>query len=117
MKKPPFYKSLQYALKGILSIIRTERNFQYHLLGLLLNLFLIVVLQLTSTDTALIILACFAVLVTEMLNTAIEKICDFIEPNFNPKIGFIKDLAAGAVLLATIGAIAVGVLVYWRYLY
>ena len=81
-----------------------------------LNLFLIVFLGLSNTETALILLCCFFVLVTETLNTCVEKICDYIQPEFDSRIGIIKDLAGGAVMLATISAISVGALVYWPYL-
>ncbi|MCG2793109.1 MAG: diacylglycerol kinase [Weeksellaceae bacterium] len=85
-------------------------------MGLLVNLFLIVFLHISSLESALIVLCCFSVLITEILNTCIEKIGDYIEPEFDSRIGLIKDLAGGAVLLATISAICVGVLVYWPYL-
>jgi diacylglycerol kinase (ATP) len=48
----------------------------------------------------------------EGLNTAVEKIADFIHPEFHNRIGFIKDIAAGAVLFAAFSAIAVGALIY-----
>jgi diacylglycerol kinase (ATP) len=54
--------------------------------------------------------------VTETWNTCAEKICDYIQPNFDTKIGVIKDLAGGAVLLSVIAAVCVGILVYWPYL-
>jgi diacylglycerol kinase (ATP) len=46
------------------------------------------------------------------MNTAVEKICDFIHPEYHEKIGFIKDIAGGAVLFAAIASIAVGLLIY-----
>ena len=117
MKKPPFYKSLLCSIKGIFWMLKSERNFQLEVLALIVNLFLIVYFELNSTDAALIILVCFLVLITEALNTAVEKICDFVEPNFNKKIGLIKDIAAGAVILATFLSIIVGILVYSNYFF
>lgn len=90
MKKPPFYKSLLYSIKGIFWMLKSERNFQLEVFALIINLFLIVYFKLNSTDVALILLVCFLVLIAETINTAIEKICDFVEPNFNKKIGIIK---------------------------
>ena len=58
------------------------------------------------------ILAFGLVLGVESLNTAIEKIADFIHPNYHEKIGFIKDIAAGAVLFAATTAIIIGLLIY-----
>ena len=98
-------------------MLKSERNFQLEVLALIVNLFLIVYFELNSTAAALIILVCFLVLITEALNTAVEKICDFVEPNFNKKIGLIKDIAAGAVILATFLSIIVGILVYSKYFF
>lgn len=98
-------------------MLKSERNFQLEVFALIINLFLIVYFKLNSTDVALILVVCFLVLIAETINTAIEKICDFIEPNFNKKIGLIKDIAAGAVILATLLSIIVGVLVYSKYFF
>ena len=117
MKKPPFYKSLLYSIKGIFWMLKSERNFQLEVFALIINLFLIVYFKLNSTDVALILLVCFLVLIAETINTAIEKICDFVEPNSNKKIGIIKDISAGAVILATLLSIIVGVLVYSKYFF
>ena len=117
MKKPPFYKSLLYSIKGIFWMLKSERNFQLEVFALIINLFLIVYFKLNSTDVALILLVCFLVLIAETINTAMEKICDFVEPNFNKKIGLIKDIAAGAVILATLLSIITGILVYSKYFF
>ena len=98
-------------------MLKSERNFQLEIFALIINLFLIVYFKLNSTDVALILLVCFLVLIAETINTAIEKICDFVEPNFNKKIGLIKDISAGAVILATLLSIIVGVLVYRKYFF
>jgi len=58
------------------------------------------------------ILATGLVLSIEGLNTAVEKMADFIHPDFHNRIGFIKDIAAGAVLFAALSAIAIGSLIY-----
>ena len=58
------------------------------------------------------ILTFWLVLSIEGLNTAVEKIADFIHPEFHDRIGFIKDIAAGAVMFAALAAIAVGMLIY-----
>lgn len=98
-------------------MLKSERNFQLEVFALIINLVLIVYFKLNSTDVALILLVCFLVLIAETINTAIEKICDFVEPNFNKKIGIIKDISAGAVILATLLSIIVGVLVYRKYFF
>lgn len=116
MHKSPFYKSLGYAFKGLVWMFKNERNFQLEIIGLFINFFLIVFFKLNRIDVILILLICGFVLVAEVLNTGIEKICDFVEPKFHSKIGIIKDIAAGAVLLSSIFAVIIGGLIYWPYL-
>lgn len=117
MRKPPFHKSLGNAFRGLVWMLATERNFQIEVFGLLINLFLMVYFKLNSTDSALILIVCFAVLTLEIINTAIEKICDIIQPEYDLRIKFIKDISAGAVALMSLAAVAVGILVYWKYLF
>lgn len=97
-------------------MIKSERNFQIEMLAFGINLFLIFYLKLSSTDTILILTVSFAVLSSEIFNTAIEKLCDIVQPEFDRRIGFIKDIAAGAVILMTILSVVVGILIYWKYI-
>lgn len=115
MRKPPLNRSFLNALNGIFQMLKSERNFQIELFALLVNLFLIVFLELHYVDAALILTVCFAVLSAEIFNTAVEKICDVIHPEFDPRIGFIKDISAGAVMLMAFLSVIVGILVYAKY--
>ncbi|OVE61771.1 diacylglycerol kinase family protein [Chryseobacterium mucoviscidosis] len=115
MRKPPVHKSLRNAFRGVFLMMKHERNFQLEFATFFVNLFLIFYLKLSSTDTILILMVSFGVLATEILNTAIEKICDFIHPDFDKRIGFIKDISAGAVVLMAILSVMVGIMVYWKY--
>ncbi|CAM3049050.1 diacylglycerol kinase family protein [Chryseobacterium flavum] len=117
MKKPPVHKSFLNAFHGVFLMIRAERNFQIELLAFFVNLFLIFYLKLSSTDAIFILIVSFAVLSAEIFNTAIEKICDIIQPDFDKRIGFIKDIAAGGVLLTAIASVIVGIIVYWNYIF
>ncbi|MCX8523214.1 diacylglycerol kinase family protein [Chryseobacterium formosus] len=117
MRKPPIHKSLLNAFRGIFLIMKSERNFQLELFAFAVNVFLIFYLKLSSIDTILILLVSFGVLVAEIFNTAIEKTCDFIQPEFDKKIGFIKDISAGGVILTAILSVIVGILVYWKYIF
>ncbi|MCE3074787.1 diacylglycerol kinase [Chryseobacterium gwangjuense] len=97
-------------------MIKSERNFQIEILAFFINLFLIFYFRLSAIDTILILIVSSGVLIAEIFNTAIEKICDIIQPEFDKRIGFIKDIAAGAVILMTIVSVIVGILVYWKYI-
>lgn len=117
MRKPPIHKSFLNAFRGVFLMIKSERNFQLEFLAFIINLLLIFYLQLSTVDTALILIVSFAVLIAEIFNTAIEKICDFIQPEFDKRIGFIKDISAGAVILMAVLSVIVGIFVYWKYIF
>jgi len=68
--------------------------------------------EISSTEWTVQILAIALVLGTEGMNTAIEKLADFVQPDHDPKIGFIKDISAGAVMLVSIAACIVGLIIY-----
>ncbi|MDG4655208.1 diacylglycerol kinase [Chryseobacterium arthrosphaerae] len=117
MQKPPLHKSFLNAFRGVFAMIKTERNFQIELAAFFINLFLIFYFNLSGTDAALILLVSAAVLSAEIFNTVIERICDLIQPDFDPRIGFIKDISAGAVILMAIAAVIIGVIIYPKYIF
>ncbi len=116
MRKPPIHKSFLNAFRGVFLMVKSERNFQIELLAFLANLFFIFYLKISTIDTIFILLVSSGVLIAEIFNTAIEKICDIVQPEFDQRIGFIKDISAGAVVLMTILSVVVGILVYWKYI-
>lgn len=115
-KKHPFYKSLFFAIKGFIYLLKKERNFQIEIGALLINLFLIIYLKLDKIDVVLILGVCFLVLIAEASNTALEKICDFLHPEFDERIGIIKDIAAAAVWLSALLSLVIGAIVYSSYI-
>lgn len=117
MRKPPVHKSFLNAFRGVFLMLKSERNFQLEVLAFFINIILIFYFQLSNIDTILILIVSFGVLSAEIFNTAIEKICDFMQPEFDKRIGFIKDISAGAVILMAILSVVVGVLVYWKYIF
>jgi len=105
-------KSFKYAFKGFWLLIKTEASIKVQLiLGILVTV-LGLVMDLSTTEWLFQTLAIAMVLTSESLNTAIEKLCDFVNPNYNERIGFIKDIAAGAVTFAALFAIIIGLIIY-----
>jgi len=105
-------KSMGYAFKGAVKLITTEHSVMAQFsIGILL-IFLGVYFNITKTEWLFQTLAIGLVLSIEGLNTAVEKIADFVHPKFHERIGFIKDIAAGAVFFAAITAIAIGIIIY-----
>ena len=117
MQKPSLHKSFLYAFRGIFQMAISERNFQIEACALIVNVILIFYFKLNTLDVVLILFACFIILSAEIFNTAIEKICDMIQPEYDERIKFIKDISAGAVTLLCFVAIVVGILVYWKYVF
>ncbi len=112
--KRSFLKSFIYALKGIIFCIKNERNMRFHTVFCLYIIYFSFYFNLNYTDYALLFLAMSGVFVTEMLNTAIEKLCDFVCNKHNKLIGMIKDIAAGAVFVSALFAVCIGAFVLYR---
>ena len=105
-------KSLKFAVLGAYKLITTEHSVMVQFsLGILMTIggFYF---NISKTDWLFQTMAIGLVLSIEGLNTAVEKIADFIHPDFHSRIGFIKDIAAGAVFFAAVAAIAVGLIIY-----
>jgi diacylglycerol kinase (ATP) len=105
-------RSFTYAFRGIYLVVRFENNTRVHLLATVIVLILSVLCKLSALEWALILMQVGLVWAAEIFNTALEKLVDLVSPGFNPKAGAIKDIAAGAVLVISIMALAVGVLVF-----
>lgn len=109
-------KSIRYAVKGLFLLLATENAIITQGVIALIFVGLGFYLDIDRVDWALQILAIGLVLSIESLNTAVEKVCDFIHPEHHEKIGFIKDIASGAVTFAALTAFAVALLIYSPYL-
>ncbi|MES2411287.1 MAG: diacylglycerol kinase family protein [Bacteroidota bacterium] len=105
-------KSVGFALKGAYILITTEHSVMVQFSLAILLIIAGFYFQISREEWMMQILAFGLVLGIESLNTAVEKIADFIHPEFHDRIGFIKDIAAGAVMFAATAAIAVGLLIY-----
>ncbi|MBF04762.1 MAG: diacylglycerol kinase [Flavobacterium sp.] len=110
-------KSIVFAVKGAFKLATTEHSV---MVQLSIGLLLIVAgfyFKITKEEWLIQTLATGLVLGIEGLNTAVEKIADFIHPDYHKKIGFIKDIAAGAVFFAALTAIVIGSIIYIPYLF
>ena len=108
-------KSMTYAYQGAKKLITTEHSVMVQFsLGILMTIAGFY-FGITKAEWIFQTFAIGLVMSVEGLNTAVEKIADFIHPNYHEKIGFIKDIAAGAVFFAAMTAIAVGLIIYVPY--
>lgn len=105
-------KSIKYAFKGFFLLLSTEHSIITQVIIGCIACIAGYVFDLSKAEWIAQLFAIGLVLTTESLNTAIEKICDFIQPNFDPKIGEIKDIAAGAVTFAALTACIIAAIIY-----
>ena len=105
-------KSIGYAFKGAILLLKTEASIKIQSFIAILVTAAGFYFEISSIEWIAQILAIGIIMSIEGINTAIESIADFIHPEHNPKIGFIKDIAAGAVFIAAISAIVVGLIIY-----
>jgi len=113
MKKPPTrLKSLAHALRGLDRIVRTQPNARLHLLAAALVCAAGVYFGLSRAEWLWISVAIVLVWSAEAFNTALEQLADALHPARHPGIGRAKDVAAAAVLIAAMGAVVIGLLVF-----
>lgn len=105
-------KSIGFAFKGALFLIKTEASIKIQFIIALLVTAFGFYFNISKTEWIVQFLAIGLVISIEGINTAIEKMADFIHPENHKKIGVIKDIAAGAVILASIFAIIIGLIIY-----
>lgn len=105
-------RSFGFAYNGIKRLIVEEHNARIHVLGAIVAIILGIVLEITVAEWLWVALAIALVFITEMINTAIEAICDEVTKERRPTIKKAKDVAAGAVLVAAMFAVAVAVWIF-----
>jgi diacylglycerol kinase len=100
------------AWSGILRFFRLERNGKIQGMVAVVAIAAALWLRMSRFELAFVILCCGLVIGLEMVNSAMEKLCDFVKPDYDPRIGFVKDIAAGAVLWASLLSTVAGLLLY-----
>ena len=105
-------KSFGFAWKGILCAIREQHHVRIHLAAALLAILLGWITKISPGEWLAVIVMTGMVLTTELLNSAIEGLVDLLSPELRPLAGKVKDLAAGAVLVASIAAAATGLIIF-----
>jgi undecaprenol kinase len=110
-------KSFSYAFNGIFKVIKTERNVKIHLIASALVTCAGICFSITKTEWLVLILTMCFVIVLEMINTAVEYMADLVSPDYNENVKIIKDVSAGAVLLAAIASVIIGLVIFIPYVY
>ncbi|ASU33575.1 diacylglycerol kinase [Mucilaginibacter xinganensis] len=110
MKK--LIRSFGYAFKGLAYATTSQLNFRIHLFATALALLLGYLLHIAAGEWQWIMLCITIVLVTEIFNTMIETLVDLVSPDYNEKAGRVKDMAAGAVVIAAAFALITGIIIF-----
>ena len=105
-------KSVGFAIRGALLLVRTEGSIKIQVFIMLLITAAGFYFEISNIEWILQIFAFALVLGVEGLNTAVEKLSDFVQPEFDHKIGFIKDISAGAVMIVSLAAAIIGLIIY-----
>ena len=104
------------AYKGLIAVFRSEQNFKIHLFAFFAVVFSGFYFGISPLEWMVVLSCAFLVLTCEIFNTAIEKLCDYVHPEFDSNIGRIKDIASAAVLTCAIMSVVIGILVFKPYL-
>ncbi|MCE5209451.1 MAG: diacylglycerol kinase family protein [Chloroflexi bacterium] len=110
-------KSFRYAFSGIAFVLKTQKNAWIHLFFTVLVITVGLLLKLSNIQWTALILCFGLVWLAEFINTAVEVVVDLVSPEFHPLARKCKDVAAGAVLIAAICSIIIGLLILAPALY
>jgi diacylglycerol kinase (ATP) len=111
-RAPTLLDSFNFAFEGIIHVLRTQRNLRIHFAIAVGVLIFALIVDVTEMELIALLISVTFVLISEMLNTAVEAAIDIATTSFDPMAKLAKDIAAGAVLIAAINAIAVGYIVF-----
>ena len=111
-RAPSLLDSFNYAFEGIIHVLRTQRNMRIHFVVAAIVLVAALATGVSRLELIALLLSIAFVMIAEMINTAIEGAVDVSTTSFDPNAKLAKDIAAGAVLIATINAVAIGYLVF-----
>ena len=105
-------KSFKYAFEGIKLTYRNDPNFRIQLVLAILSTILGIFLKISQIEWLILIIIIFVVLLLELINSSIEALVDLISPEKNEKAKIAKDTAAGAVLVASILSLIIGIVLF-----
>lgn len=101
-----------FAWNGLKEVISKEYNFRIHLIAAFLVIIAGMIFRLSAVEWAIILIVVGFVLVMEMVNSIVERIIDYVKPEYHIQAKLIKDIAAACVLVSAIFAIIIGILIF-----
>lgn len=111
-----FLKSLKYSLRGLKYALTSEQNFRIQVVVAIVVIIGMIYFPLKVLEIVVILIMIILVLIMEILNTALEYLTDLLKPRLHSYVYTIKDLMAAAVLVSSLGAVIVGLIIFFPYL-
>lgn len=108
-------QSFRHAFRGLKYVLKNEQNFQLEILIGVFIIILMFVFDIRDWQKVALFLVIFSVLAVELINTILERVVDILKPRVHPYAQLIKDIMAAAVLLASIGAVIIGLIIFLPY--
>ncbi len=108
-------RSFGFAWKGLVTVTREEQSFRVQLFLAALILALGIIFRIKQWEAVALILVATSVLVLELVNSTLERVVDYMKPRLHHYVEVVKDIMAGAVLLASLGALVAGIVIFYPY--
>ena len=108
-------KSFRYAWRGFCYAYKNEQSFRIQFFVSIIVIFLMIIFRVTVLEAIILVLVMVMVLVLELINTVFEQLSDILKPRVHSYVEVIKDVTAAAVLVASVAALAVGLLIFLPY--
>lgn len=109
-------KSISNAIRGLRYTYIHEHNFRIQLVFAIIVIVAAMFLDIQHSERIVLFLLIMLVLLLELLNSALEKFVDLLKPRLHTQVGIVKDIMAGMVLIAAVGSIIIGVIIFSPYL-
>lgn len=116
-KNNKFKSSLKCAIRGLKYVLRNERNFRIELIVAIFVIFSSIILSIKIWEFIVVIFLITWVLITELMNTVVERVVDILEPRVHPFARLIKDIMAGVVLTSSVMSAMVGLIIFLPYIF
>jgi diacylglycerol kinase len=110
-------RSFYYAFRGLFKTFREEQNLKAQTVFGIIVIIVAPILKVSPLEWCALVIVIGMVIITEIINSAIERVTDVLKPRLSDYVKEIKDIMAAAVMLSSITAIVVGLIIFWPYLY
>jgi undecaprenol kinase len=111
-----FIKSIGYAWRGVRFVFKHESNFRFQTVAAIAVFALMYYFDLRNSEIIVLLFLIIGILVLELLNSALERFVDLLKPRLHKQAGVVKDIMAGMVLITSIGAVIIGIMIFWPYI-